>query len=116
MSTGLHQKLMSAGKLSGCHQMQERSFSIHDRKFPLCSRCTGVLIGNLTAYALFLIYAPSMQVCLAGCAIMFIDWLVQRLGVWQSTNPRRLVTGIIGGYSLTTLICMFIKYAIHLVI
>ena len=101
--------LMKLGSDSGCHQMVERSFSFRGHQFPVCARCTGVLLGNILAYALILVYMPPSQVCLIGCTVMFIDWWVQELNIRQSTNTRRLVTGIIGGYSLTTLCCIVIK-------
>ena len=47
-----------------------------------------------------------------GCAVMFIDWFIQYIDLCPSTNIRRLLTGIIGGYSLTTLYCMVLKYII----
>ncbi|MDR1329471.1 MAG: DUF2085 domain-containing protein [Oscillospiraceae bacterium] len=103
---------MRLGQKSGCHQMPERSFRWRGRSFPICTRCTGVLIGNVIAYALFLMWAPPWWVCVTGCAVIFADWLVQQLKVRESTNPRRLITGIIGGYSLSTLYCAAIKIAL----
>ena len=93
-------KLMRIGKRTGCHQMPERSFYYKGWQFPLCARCTGVLLGNIAAIAGAFIFVPVFWVFLAGCAIMFLDWLLQRIGLLESTNTRRLVTGILGGYSL----------------
>ena len=105
---------MKLGYSTGCHQMPERSFHVNGRPFPVCARCTGVLIGNIAAYAMFLIYSLPLRICILGCGLMFIDWLVQYHGIRESTNIRRLITGIVGGYSLTTLYCMAIKYAVLL--
>jgi uncharacterized membrane protein len=33
-------------------------------------------------------------------AIMLIDWLIQYIKIRESTNIRRLITGIFGGYAL----------------
>ncbi len=110
------QRLMAIGKYSGCHQMPTRSLRIKGYQFPVCARCTGVLLGNITAYAVFLIYTLPLQFCIMGCAVMFIDWLVQYHGIRDSTNIRRLLTGIIGGYALTTLYCMAVKYAVQLLL
>ena len=101
---------------TGCHQMPERSFFIKGRQFPVCARCTGVLAGNMAAYALFFIYAIPPEFCVLGCAMMFIDWFIQYIGIRESTNIRRLITGIIGGYSLATLYCTVIKYITQLLI
>jgi uncharacterized membrane protein len=31
---------------------------------------------------------------------MGLDWLIQRVGIKESTNIRRLITGICGGFGL----------------
>lgn len=111
---GLYQKLMYLGRNSGCHQMAERSFFIKGRQFPICARCTGVLIGNLVAYTMFFIYVIPPEVYVMGCAVMFADWYIQYIGIRKSTNRRRLITGIIGGYSLATLYCMMIQYTVNI--
>lgn len=33
---------------------------------------------------------------------MFLDWLVQYLKIKESTNFRRLITGVFGGYGIMT--------------
>ena len=38
-------KLMEIGAMTGCHQMPERSFFFKGYQFPVCERCTGLLIG-----------------------------------------------------------------------
>lgn len=107
-----HERLMQFGRSCGCHQMPERSFFIKGEQFPVCARCTGVLIGDLAAYSVFLIYTLPLKFYMIGCAVMFIDWFMQYIDLCPSTNIRRLLTGIIGGYSLTTLYCMVLKYII----
>ena len=120
MKPSTYERLMQLGKSSGCHQMPERSFFCKERQFPVCARCTGVFIGQITAYILFFIYIPPLDICAVGCAIMFIDWFVQFMGWLNSNNIRRLITGIIGGYSTATVFCTLIKhteeYIIHLLI
>lgn len=112
----IYQKIMSIARTSGCHQMPERSFFIKGKQFPICARCTGVLIGNLIAYIMFFIYQLPPNLCVIGCAIMFTDWFVQYIGIRESTNVRRLITGIIGGYSLATLYCLLIKNTIEMIL
>jgi len=105
-------KLMKLGRVLGCHQMAERSFFIRNHQFPVCARCTGVLIGSVIAYSLFLIYVPSVIFCFIGCIIMLTDWLIQYFSIRESTNIRRLITGTIGGYALSTIYCIVIKYIV----
>jgi len=110
----IYKQLMRIGRWSGCHQMEERSFNFKGKPFPVCARCTGVLFGNISAFIMFLIYALPIWICLLGCLVMFVDWFIQYLKIRESTNIRRLITGIIGGYCLTTLWCMVIQYVILL--
>ena len=95
--------LMTIGRFSGCHQMPERSFSFRGYQFPVCARCTGVAIGNLAAIVMFFIFLPHWLWHVTGCFIMFIDWFLQYLGLLESSNARRLITGVIGGYAFTSL-------------
>lgn len=112
----IYQKLMYLGRSSGCHQIPERSFFIRGRQFPVCARCTGVLVGNVLAYAMFFVYRLPIEFYIMGCAVMFVDWYIQYIRIRQSTNIRRLITGIIGGYSLATLYCLLIKNAIEMIL
>lgn len=94
---------MALGRSTRCHQLPERSFFAKSYQFPVCSRCTGVFFGNISAVILAFIYTPHWQWLLWGCSIMFTDWLLQRLDLLESNNIRRLITGVIGGYSLASL-------------
>lgn len=93
----------------GCHQRPDRSFFIGRWQFPLCARCTGVLIGHIIAYPLGLKMRISPWAAVCGCEVMLADWTVQRMGIKESTNRRRLVTGIIGGGSTAILYAFAIK-------
>ena len=112
----LYQKIMSIGKIAGCHQLPERSFFALGYQFPVCARCTGVFVGNVSAYIIFFTYIIPMQLCLVCCTIIFIDWLIQYIGICESTNSRRLITGVIGGYGLSTLYCITVKYIIQFIL
>ena len=94
---------MGIGKRLGCHQMAERSFFYRGYQFPVCARCTGVIIASMLACTIFWFWKLHMVWCVVLCAIMFLDWLIQRLGIRQSTNGRRFVTGLLGGYGFMTL-------------
>jgi uncharacterized membrane protein len=93
------------GDWVGCHQMPERSFFLHETQFPVCARCTGVLLAQ-TAVGLLAIaghYAP-LTVGFFLMIPMGLDWLVQYTGVYESTNARRFVTGIMGGAGYMTIL------------
>ena len=96
----IYQALFRFGTNAGCHQLPERSFIIKGYQFPVCARCTGVLIGYIFGIILHFILGTNFFYCLAGCFIMFIDWYIQYLEIRKSNNIRRLITGIMGGYGV----------------
>jgi len=105
--SGLRQTILelirSIGNHSGCHQMAERSFFFRGKQFPVCARCTGVTVGQ--AAALIAGFFIRVRASLAAVFIMVIgiDWSIQELGIKESTNRRRFITGVIGGFGLFTL-------------
>lgn len=102
------EKLMILGAKMGCHQRPDRSFFACGKyQFPVCARCTGVILGYVAAICTVGISIPII-VCLTFCGLMFIDWLIQFLGIRSSTNVRRLITGIMGGFGLLRLELMIL--------
>lgn len=99
----LWKKLMHIGEYTGCHQLPERSFYIQSYQFPVCARCTGVLIGYILSIPCFFILGFIYQLTFIGILIMFLDWSIQYLKILQSTNFRRLLTGILGGYGIMSI-------------
>lgn len=93
---------MKYGHKLGCHQMPERSFFISGYQFPVCARCTGVIIGEIVAIVLILLkISINITISMVLLIIMGIDWFIQYLEILQSNNLRRLITGISGGIGLT---------------
>ena len=97
------------GELSGCHRLPERSFLYKGHQFPVCARCTGVSIGQLSAVLFnFFINIPA-SVSFIFLGSMGFDWLIQEIGLKESNNYRRLFTGILGGFGLFNLYCIVFK-------
>lgn len=96
-------RLMKAGEHLGCHQMPERSFFYKGYQFPVCARCTGVILSSLLAVIVFTKKKISAITCMVMSSVMLIDWFIQRLGIKPSTNRRRFITGLIGGFGYATL-------------
>lgn len=96
-------RIMKAGERLGCHQMPERSFSFRGYQFPVCARCTGVLLSGAAACFLFFKKKLPVKLCIAFSGVMFMDWLAQFLKIKESTNFRRFLTGLFGGFGYTTL-------------
>lgn len=100
---------------SFCHQVSERSFHIKNYQFPLCARCTGVIIGEFLII-LFLIIGikPCTIFSIVCLLIMFVDWFIQYINILESTNIRRLITGILGGLGIISLYFNIITFIVKL--
>jgi len=77
-----------------CHRRRDRSFRILGYSFPMCARCTGLWSGFATGLLLHLLsaYVPLV----VGFALMLplaVDWFSQALGLRESNNPMRFLTG-----------------------
>lgn len=94
-------KIMNFAKCTGCHQRADRSFFYNEWQFPVCARCTGVIIGQALAFTAFIKGKRPIKSSLVFCSIMLGDWLVQFFKIKESTNLRRLFTGILGGFGLS---------------
>ena len=94
-----------------CHQKKDRSFTIFGFQFPLCARCSGVLIGYIIAQ-IYLLYYSYFPILIAGLLmlLMFIDWFVQYIKLKESTNRRRFITGILGGFGFSVFAYGFIIF------
>lgn len=98
------------GRYWGCHQMPQRSFSAYGYQFPLCARCTGILLGEI-AVIILLITGCRLSVWTAFLCMlpMITDGSVQLLyDRYESTNIRRLVTGTLFGVALGFLLFQLI--------
>lgn len=107
-------KFEEIGNQSGCHQIPERCLTIKGYQFPICARCTGVVIGEVVFFLLlFFRITTKPWIAITFLFIMFLDWLIQFIKLLESTNRRRLITGILGGYGLLTLYYYIIKGILH---
>ncbi len=96
-----------------CHQKPERSFFVKGYQFPLCARCTGILVGFIiTIICLTLKFYTPVNYSVLLLTIMLVDWLFQFVKIKESTNIRRLITGVLGGFGLSNLY-YFIIIFIH---
>ena len=104
---------MRLGAKTGCHQMNERSFSCKSYQFPLCARCTGLLVGQIAALCLFMLFRQCditvlLFPALVSVIALGIDGVGQLKELWLSTNLRRLLTGLFCGFFVTIFIANFI--------
>lgn len=88
-----------------CHQKSDRSFFLNNYQFPVCARCTGLLIGYILGIlSLFFNFRISIILSLIFMAIMFIDWFIQYKKLLYSTNARRLLTGFFCGFGVISIL------------
>ena len=105
---------MRLGNRCGCHQREDRSFKIKGWQFPICSRCTGILTGQIISIILYL-FGARISIYMSGLflLIMFLDLLIQYKNIKESTNSRRFITGNLAGIAQISLlieaILIFIK-------
>lgn len=104
---------MRLGDKCGCHQREDRSFFIKGWQFPVCSRCTGILTGQVIGI-IFYIFSVRIPFYLdfLFLAIMFLDWFIQYKKVKESTNIRRFITGNLAGIAQVSIIIKIVFWII----
>ena len=88
-----------------CHQLSDRSFFFKGAQFPLCARCTGIVLGFfLIGPIISFFYLGNMFLSIALILVMCIDGFIQLKNILASTNFRRVATGIGAGYGLFSIL------------
>lgn len=104
------------GDLSGCHQIPERCFKIKGYIFPICARCTGVVLGEAISLTMLLLgYKLNILTNIILLLIMGLDWFIQYINIIESTNMRRFITGILGGYAIINLYYYIIRGILNII-
>ena len=96
-------------KVFQCHQLPERSFFFRGMQFPICARCTGIVLGLLLGPlpCAFGLYNVCFSLMLAS--ILVIDGYTQLKGWRKSTNTLRFLSGLLFGYSLVSFVFAFVS-------
>lgn len=94
-------------QIVACHRKPERSFFYKGKQFPVCARCTGISLGYLVIpMVTFNLFTISIFWCLVLLIPTYIDGFSQAfLKNYESTNFRRVVTGILAGIGQGALFC-----------
>jgi uncharacterized membrane protein len=100
---------MKWGAHMGCHQLPSRSFFWRSYQFPLCARCTGVLLGSLLGIPLLFFIRPSWSFLFLFLPLI-LDGGSQLLGWRSSNNFLRLITGMLSGIAMLFLFARFFTY------
>lgn len=99
---------MRLGNRCGCHQREDRSFKFRGWQFPVCSRCTGILIGQVLGGLIYLFIVIPFYLDFTFLGIMFLDWYIQYKNIKESTNLRRFITGCLAGIAQISILIKFV--------
>ncbi|MGL5021560.1 MAG: DUF2085 domain-containing protein [Mycoplasmatales bacterium] len=99
--------------ICGCHGKTSRSFIYNSRKFPVCARCTGILIGLPIGFIVSFFYLPNNFMIFLLILPLIIDGFLQLLTSYESNNIRRLITGVLFGYSIHIILVKLAIFSIQ---
>lgn len=96
-----------------CHSRPERSFFFKGKQFPICARCTGVLLGWIAGIIYcILLEVPRGYFALLVIIPLIIDGGTQSSGKRESNNVLRIITGILFGMG-TIFIFLYFHRIMH---
>jgi uncharacterized membrane protein len=113
---GCYSKIAAVGS-SVCHQLPSHSFSMGSLQFPVCARCTGLYMGSFFGITYGLLSGKKRALPKKGFLILlaiifllwggdglnaFVDEVLNRQVIYQTTNFTRLVTGYGMGLVMST--------------
>ncbi len=95
-----------------CHQKASRSYFIKNYQMPICARCLGLTIGYILGFCFF---NSSINIIAYILLIipLIIDGLLQLKTNYESTNLKRLITGIFAGIGYISIFIIIINKVIH---
>lgn len=86
-----------------CHGRAERCLLLWNTPMPICSRCVGIYAGALALLGLFAATSRRWNREIATWAALVltiplvVDGVTQALGLRESSNALRLLTGLLAG-------------------
>ncbi len=90
-----------------CHQLPSRSLRAWGFPLAVCTRCLGIYLGFGAGVALYPVLRgfrkvrlPESRAFLAVSAPIVIDTIGNFLGIWRTSGPVRLATGLVWGLIL----------------
>jgi len=88
-----------------CHQLPERSYYIFNHKIGVCARCFGIYTGALLGMLIYPFVRrldnfkiPNRWYLILALLPMGVDGTTQLLGLRESFNELRFITGFIVGF------------------
>ena len=82
-----------------CHQLSHRSYEYNNNQMPFCARDVGIFAGLALGFIGSLgrrveLTLPIVILCLLPIGL---DGTIQLVTDYESTNPKRVITGLIAG-------------------
>ncbi|XRO77580.1 DUF2085 domain-containing protein [Methanocaldococcus sp. 10A] len=101
-----------------CHQLPQRSYFIFNHKMAVCARCFGIYTGVLIGMLIYPFIKklndsklPHKKYLIISLIPMAIDGTTQLIGLRESFNELRFITGFIAGFvSVFYMLPVFLKY------
>ncbi|CAB3289280.1 conserved membrane protein of unknown function [Methanocaldococcus lauensis] len=88
-----------------CHQLPQRSYFIFGYKMAVCARCFGIYTGFLAGMIIYPFVKklndfklPHKKYLIISLIPMVIDGTTQLIGLRESFNELRFITGFIAGF------------------
>ncbi len=103
------------GILPICNLNEERAFYIGSFCFPLCVRCSAIILTIFLTVIIKTLLKPNIKKPFILLWIVFIipcliDGFTQYFFNIESTNLKRLVFGILSGYGIGSLIYLLFNF------
>ncbi|TGO02632.1 hypothetical protein PN36_21685 [Candidatus Thiomargarita nelsonii] len=97
-------RLSKIGKLPVCNLRGDRAPHICGICFPLCWRCTSIIASFLLSHHILVLWIEiNSVIALLLCVPTVIDGTLQYYFYIESTNFRRIWTGILAGVGIAFL-------------
>ena len=97
-------RLEGIGKIPLCNMKKERAPQIFGFVFPLCYRCIGLIMGGLLGSIMYnngILNQKNNWIFISILSLPFLlDTLAQKIFKKDSTNTKRLLTGVLFGIAL----------------
>ena len=88
-----------------CHRQKDRSVEFFGLENFLCARCLGIVLGIISGAITSIFFQSISYVFIIMMVVpLIIDGSTQSLELRTSSNPLRLVTGVMFGFGMVLLI------------
>lgn len=99
----------------GCHQRKDRSLSIKDYIFPICTRCTGIYVGIFISIGLG-IFTGFYYAYLVLMLPLIVDGILQKRTSYRSSSFKRFTSGLLFAPGFVLVLSVYHYLVLHLAI